>query len=159
MMVFILCHLLSPLMHCFVRRIHFTYGITDYVIHLIQFFSILFQLSCYLVISIKWGCVILVVRLIHTKLPFDLSSSTVNKPLELVHSDVWGPSLIVSHTGFQYYVLFSDQYSRFSWIYFCSNKGEVSSLFEQFKALAEILLSTHIKTMQIDGGIEFKPII
>jgi hypothetical protein len=93
------------------------------------------------------------------KIPFALSSTTASNPLEVVHSDVWGPSPVISHTGFRYYVLFTDQYSRYSWIYFCSHKSEVPSLFEQFKTLAENLLSTTVKTMQIDGGTEFKHII
>jgi Reverse transcriptase (RNA-dependent DNA polymerase) len=42
---------------------------------------------------------------------------------------------------------------------FCSNKSDVPSLFEQFKALVENLFSSTTKTMQFDGGTKFKPII
>jgi hypothetical protein len=34
-------------------------------------------------------------------------------PLELIHSDVWGPA-IASFGGFKYYVSFIDGYSRFA---------------------------------------------
>jgi Reverse transcriptase (RNA-dependent DNA polymerase) len=93
------------------------------------------------------------------KLPFASSTTTANNPLEIVHCDVWGPSPVISHTGFRYYVLFTDQYSRFNWIFFCATKSAVATIFEQFKVLVENLLSCTIKTVQTDGGTEFKPII
>jgi hypothetical protein len=65
---------------------------------------------------------------------------------------VWGPSPVISHIGFRYYILFTDQYSQFSWIYFCSHKSEVSSIFQHFKNYVENLLSCHIQTVQIDEG-------
>jgi hypothetical protein len=49
-------------------------------------------------------------------------------------------------------VLFTDQFSRFNWIYCIAHKSDVSSVFAQFKALVENLLSATIKTVQIDGG-------
>jgi len=48
---------------------------------------------------------------------FSTSSTVANKPLEIVHYDLWGPSPIVSHNGYRYYVMFTDQFSRFNWIY------------------------------------------
>jgi GAG-pre-integrase domain len=89
-----------------------------------------------------------------------LSSNTVaTEPLAIVHCDLWGPSPVVANNDSRYYLLFTDQYSRFNWKYFCSNKSEVSGLFEQFKLLVQNLFSTTIKTMQIDGGTEFPPLI
>jgi Reverse transcriptase (RNA-dependent DNA polymerase)/gag-polypeptide of LTR copia-type/GAG-pre-integrase domain len=92
------------------------------------------------------------------RLPFYPSDTVAHNPLELVHCDVWGPSPIVSHNGYRYYVLFTDQYTRYNWIYFCIQKSEVAQIFAQFKALVENTLSCTIKTMQIDGGTEFLPI-
>lgn len=34
--------------------------------------------------------------------------------LKLIHSDVWGPSLVESHLGYHYYVTFVDDYSRYT---------------------------------------------
>ena len=42
-------------------------------------------------------------------LPFSLSGSHSKHPLELIHSDLWGPSL----TGHRYYIIFVDDFSRF----------------------------------------------
>jgi len=50
-------------------------------------------------------------------LPFKSSSIHAKEPLELIHSDVWGPVPILSPSNFKYYVLFIDDSSRFSWIF------------------------------------------
>jgi GAG-pre-integrase domain len=42
------------------------------------------------------------------KLLFLSSKTTVHKPLEIVHCDLWGPSPIISSTGYRYYLLFTD---------------------------------------------------
>jgi GAG-pre-integrase domain len=91
-------------------------------------------------------------------LPFSLSSSSTNKPLELVHSDLWGPSPIVSYNGYKYYVSFIDDYSRFTWIYFLKNKSDALLAFTQFKLQVENLLNTTIKILRTDGGGKFLPI-
>jgi hypothetical protein len=90
---------------------------------------------------------------------FSLSTTKAHKPLEIVHCDVWGPSPTISHTGFRYYVLFTDQYSSYSWIFFYENRSVVASIFVQFKNLVKNLLSCTIKIVQTDGGTKFKPII
>jgi hypothetical protein len=48
---------------------------------------------------------------------------------------------------------------KFNLIYFCAQKSEVASVFVKFKSLVENFLSTTIKTLQLDGGTEFLPII
>jgi gag-polypeptide of LTR copia-type/GAG-pre-integrase domain/Integrase core domain len=91
-------------------------------------------------------------------LPFSLSSSSSSKPLELVHSDVWGPCPVVSSKGYTYYVTFIDDFSHFVWIYFLKHKSDVVHAFTLFKSQAENLLNTTIKTLRTDGGAEYKPI-
>jgi hypothetical protein len=93
------------------------------------------------------------------KQPFVSSKTISTKPLEIIHYDLWGPSPVVSHQGHKYYVLFTDHFSKFSWIYFCAQKSEVAVVFAKFKLLVKNLFSTTIKTLQLDGGTEFLPII
>jgi histone deacetylase 1/2 len=50
------------------------------------------------------------------QLPYTHSYRISTAPLELVHTDVWGPAL-PSSGGFKYYVSFVDDYSRHTWIY------------------------------------------
>ncbi|KAJ4816146.1 hypothetical protein LUZ62_028712 [Rhynchospora pubera] len=92
------------------------------------------------------------------KLPFCNSSSTTTSPLQLIHSDVWGPSPILSSNGYRYYVIFVDDFSKFTWIYFMANKSDVVSIFSGFKVQVENLFGCTIKVLRTDGGAEFKPI-
>lgn len=48
------------------------------------------------------------------KYPFTNSSTTYFAPLELIHSDFWGPSQILSSSGYKYYVHFVDAFSKFT---------------------------------------------
>ncbi|KAJ3686759.1 hypothetical protein LUZ61_015923 [Rhynchospora tenuis] len=91
-------------------------------------------------------------------LPFNLSVSSSTKPLQLIHSDVWGPSPIVSSNAFRYYIIFVDDYTKYTWIYFMVHKHEVVNIFSLFKQQVENQFNTNIQTLRTDGGTEFKPI-
>ena len=49
-------------------------------------------------------------------------SPRVNKrasaPFELVHYDVWGPCLVISPTGFKYFVTFVNNFCHVAWLLF-----------------------------------------
>ncbi|WVZ17885.1 hypothetical protein V8G54_010867 [Vigna mungo] len=89
-------------------------------------------------------------------LPFKTSSSHAKEILELVHTDVWGPALVTSPLGFKYYVHFLDDFSRFTWIYPLKQKSDTTQAFTQFKNMAEYMFNKRIKTIQCDGGGEYK---
>lgn len=89
------------------------------------------------------------------KLPFPTSTSRASRPLERVHSDVWGPSPISSISGFRFYVLFVDDFSRYCWLYPLCSKSEVYNVFISFKAQVENLLDNKIKILRSDGGGEY----
>lgn len=78
-------------------------------------------------------------------LPFQKSDSHALEPLDLVHSDVWGPAPISYVSGFKYYVHFLDDYSRFTWIYPLKQKSDVLQAFIQFKNLVENQFNKKIK--------------
>jgi transposase InsO family protein len=88
------------------------------------------------------------------KLPFHASTRVSTFPLQLTHTEIW-TSPILSHTGFKYYIVFIDDFSRFAWIYPLHQKSEAFTIFTQFKALVENQFSTSIKQLQFDGGGEY----
>jgi hypothetical protein len=91
-------------------------------------------------------------------LPFTNSFFHATSLLHVVHSDLWGPSPIVSKNGFRYYVHFVDEFSKFSWIYFFHSKDELVDVFQKFKCQVKNLFSSSIKILQTDRDMKFKPI-
>ena len=71
------------------------------------------------------------------KSPFPSSDSRATGILDLIHSDVSGRMSHVSLSGYEYYVLFIDDHSRRTWIYFLKTKSEVFKWFQEFRALVE----------------------
>ena len=43
-------------------------------------------------------------------------------PFELVHSNIWGPNHMPSIKGFRYFLLFVDDFSRMTWLYFLKKR-------------------------------------
>jgi hypothetical protein len=40
-----------------------------------------------------------------------------SSPFNVVHSNIWGPARIKSISGFQYFVIFVDDFSRMTWLF------------------------------------------
>jgi len=77
-------------------------------------------------------------------------------PLELIHSDVWGPAPVSSYNGHKYFVFFIDDFSRFIWFYPIKHKSEVADTFQKFHIMVEKQIGHKIKYFQSDFGGEFQ---
>lgn len=88
------------------------------------------------------------------KLPFQHSLHCATQPLEIIHTDIWGPAPIPSTDGYRYYIHFIDEFSRYTWIFPIKLKFEVSKVFLHFKTLVENLIGHSIKTLQSNWGGE-----
>ena len=51
---------------------------------------------------------------------------------DLIHYDVWGPSLITTQGGSRYFVIFVDDFSQYTWIYFFKNHSELYQIYRDF---------------------------
>jgi transposase InsO family protein len=91
----------------------------------------------------------------NVKVSFPSSISRSKKILDLVHSDVSGPMLVPYASGFWYYVIFTDDYSRRTWIFFIKTKDEAFSCFKEFKALVENQTKKKIKVLSSNNGGEY----
>jgi hypothetical protein len=86
---------------------------------------------------------------------FPRSDNRSKEILDLIHSDVCGPMTIASLNGYLYYVLFIDDHSMKTWIYFLKNKDGVLAKFQEFKAWVENLTRRKIKILRSDNGGEY----
>ena len=68
----------------------------------------------------------------HTRTNYPSSNERSKIPLDVVHSDVWGPSVVTALTGDRYYVTFIDGFSRCTWLYLLKHKSEVLPAFKDF---------------------------
>ena len=88
------------------------------------------------------------------QLSFNKFDFVASKPLELVHSDVWGPASVISINDFRYYLVLIDEYSKFTWVYLLKNKSNVFDIFKYFKAYVENQLNISLKVLRTNGGGE-----
>ena len=71
------------------------------------------------------------------KLSFPKHVSSTTFTLESVHSDVRGPAPIVSVLEHKFYVIFVDDFTRFTWLFLLKHKSDLFSVFLHFKPLVE----------------------
>src|SRR5262249_38915233 len=72
-----------------------------------------------------------------SRLSLALIEHTSNAHFKIIHSDVWGPAPVLSSMGCCFFVLFIDDFTRFTWIYFLKHKSDVSEIFLNFKKSVE----------------------
>jgi len=89
------------------------------------------------------------------QLSYEESKFKAKKPLELVHSDVFGLVKQASLSGMRYMVTFIDDFSRYVWVYFQKEKSEIFSKFKEFKSAAEAETGEHIQSLHTDNGGEY----
>lgn len=88
------------------------------------------------------------------RLSFGTRMAVVEKPGDLVHSDVCGPMQEDSFRGARYFVCFKDEFSKYRDVYFMKKKSEVADKLKCF--LAKAKTAGHaVKELLTDGGGEF----
>ena len=92
------------------------------------------------------------------KLPYAIPQHSTNRPLELVHSDLWGPSPVLSHLGHKYYVIFIDDFTRYTWMYPLKLKSDVLNIFMNFHQRVERQFNLKLQNFQSDWGGEFQAV-
>ncbi|GKF13271.1 putative ribonuclease H-like domain-containing protein, partial [Tanacetum coccineum] len=70
--------------------------------------------------------------------------------------DLFGPASVRSLNHKIYCLVITDDFSRFSWVFFLRTKDETSGILKDFIRQIENQLNQKVKTIRCDNGTEFK---
>jgi hypothetical protein len=80
------------------------------------------------------------------------SFTSTEKPLQLVHMDLCGPSRQEGKRKENYFILIINDYSRLTWVSFLKEKSEAFEKFKIFKALTKTQIGKRLKAVRSDRG-------
>ncbi|KAJ0435796.1 putative RNA-directed DNA polymerase [Helianthus annuus] len=90
----------------------------------------------------------------HKRLPFSDSTTRTLLPFSILHCDLW-TSPILSHAGYKYYMVLTDDFTQFTWVYPLKYKSETFTKFTHFHNFVKTQFNLPIKAFQCDMGGEF----
>ena len=67
----------------------------------------------------------------HHRASYPSKSYQPLKPFHLIHSDIWGASWIPTLSGKRWFITFSDDHTRLTWVYLLMEKGEIVDAFKK----------------------------
>ncbi|GKA24911.1 putative ribonuclease H-like domain-containing protein [Tanacetum coccineum] len=82
--------------------------------------------------------------------------SSISQPLHMLHMDLFGPTFVKSLMKKMYCLVVTDDYNRFSWVFFLATKDETSGILKSFITRVENLIDQRVKVIRCDNGTEFK---
>jgi transposase InsO family protein len=81
---------------------------------------------------------------------------TTDRPLELLHMDLFSPIAYISIGGGKYCLVIVDDFSHFTWIFFLQEKSQTQETLKGFLRRAQNEFGLRIKKIRSDNGTEFK---
>ena len=90
-----------------------------------------------------------------TKDPFTRHSERANELLDLIHTDVCGPLSSDARGGYKYFITFTDDFSRYGYVYLMRHKSESFEMFKSFQNEVQNQLGKTIKALRYDRGGEY----
>nr|GEW06941.1 putative reverse transcriptase domain-containing protein [Tanacetum cinerariifolium] len=73
-----------------------------------------------------------------------------------LHMDLFGPTFVKNLSKKSYSLVVTDDYSRFTWVFFLATKDETSPILKTFITGLENQLSLKVKVIRSDNGTKFK---
>ncbi|KAK8686089.1 hypothetical protein V6N13_125116 [Hibiscus sabdariffa] len=90
-----------------------------------------------------------------TKALFNGKGERASDLLGLIHSDVCGPMNTQARGGFQYFITYTDDFSRYGYIYLMLHKSEALEKFKELKNEVQNQRGKSIKALRSDRGGEY----
>jgi transposase InsO family protein len=90
-----------------------------------------------------------------TKTPFSGTMERANDLLEIIHTDVCGLMSVEARGGYRYFLTFTDDLSRYGYIYLMKHKSETFEKFKEFQSEVENHRNKKIKFLRSDRGGEY----
>nr|GFA28341.1 putative ribonuclease H-like domain-containing protein [Tanacetum cinerariifolium] len=84
--------------------------------------------------------------------------SSIDQPLYRLHIDLFGPTFVKILNKKSYCLVVTDDYNRFTWVFFLATKDETSPILKTFITGLENQLSLKVKVIRSDNGTKFKNI-
>nr|GEX08379.1 hypothetical protein [Tanacetum cinerariifolium] len=84
------------------------------------------------------------------------TENSIILPLHLLHMVLFRPKFIKSLMKKMYCLVVTDDFSRFTWVFFLASKDETSAILKTFITEIEILVDHKVKVIRCDNGSEFK---
>jgi transposase InsO family protein len=81
---------------------------------------------------------------------------TIERPLELLHMDLFSLIAYISIGGSKYCLVIMDDYSRFTWVIFLQEKSQTQETLKKILRWAQNEFRLRIKKIRSDNGTEFK---
>ncbi|GJV30217.1 putative ribonuclease H-like domain-containing protein [Tanacetum coccineum] len=80
----------------------------------------------------------------------------ITKPLFMLHMDLFSLTFVSSLMHKKYCLVVTDDYNRFTWVFFLTTKDETSEILKHFIKEIENLVDKKVKIIRSDNGTEFK---
>ena len=90
-----------------------------------------------------------------TKTPFFGTMERATNLLEIIHTDVCGPMNIETRDRYHYFLIFTDDLSKYEYIYLMKHKSETFEKFKEFQSEVENHRNKKIKFLRSDRGEEY----
>ncbi|KAJ9564851.1 hypothetical protein OSB04_000817 [Centaurea solstitialis] len=87
-----------------------------------------------------------------TKEPFNKDNERASNLLEIVHTDVCGPFSHEARGGYRYFITFTDDFSRYGYVYLMRHKSESFEKFREYQNEVQNQLDRKIKFLRSDRG-------
>nr|GEV13114.1 hypothetical protein [Tanacetum cinerariifolium] len=82
--------------------------------------------------------------------------SSISQPLQRLHMDFFGLTFVKSINKKSYCLVVTDDYNRFSWVFFLATKDKTSEILKTFVSGIENQINYKVKIIRCDNRTEFK---